>query len=58
MRAGMAAWVRRQLETDHREADTPVSRWDARALPATLSGDVVAVLAGMALAASAAEMQT
>ena len=56
IRAGMAAWIRNQLDSTCWKSVTPASRWDAKALPAALCGDVVGVLAGMALAAATTEV--
>jgi hypothetical protein len=60
MRAGMAAWICQRLDAGRRANQlVPVRghRWDAKALPMSFCGEVVGVLAGMALAAAAAESQ-
>ena len=55
MGSGMAAWIHAQVEVARCESATVKSRWNGASLPATVCGDVVGILAEMALAATVME---
>ncbi len=57
MRDGMAAWIRRQVEAGRHGSGMPAPQWDSGALPSALCGDVVGVLAAMALVAAGTEVR-